>query len=241
MDSTITNYWQLLWRIPVFIVLWIAFLLLKYPTVLVGFFVVPFLYRHRKTLYKDLPAWTRPWANPEDWWGGPEGTENSLPAWWLKKTYVPLQHKWRTVANWILAKLDKPLLEVPTKAYGTTRWSFYKYHAIRNPANGLRTYEFLDLDIVPEKVEYIAYPTLKHYDPWYTRRYTPDVDFYCYLTWQGLQSCFKLIYHWNDEKHIEFKIGWRVNPGDRKGFMDPDGTRKDGAGFATKFLPWRKG
>jgi hypothetical protein len=211
MVSTITNYWQLLWRIPVFIVLWIAFLLLKYPTVFVGFFVVPFMYRYRHKKFEDLPIWMKPWANPEDWWGGPEGTEESVPQWWINRYE------------------------------GVTFWTWYKYHAIRNPANGLRTFEFLDLDIVPEKVNYIAFPDIKHYDPWYTRKYTPEVDFYGYLSWQGIQSCLKIIYHWNDEKHIEFKIGWRVNPRDRDGYLDPDGARSKGAGFATKFLPWRNG
>ena len=124
---------------------------------------------------------------------------------------------------------------------GPSFWAFYKYHAIRNPANGLRSFEFMDLDIVSEKVNYIAYPDLKHYDPWYTRIYTPDVDFYWYLTWQGFQSCFKIVYHWNDERHLEFKIGWRVNPRDRHVAPDPNGIRVDDAGFATKFLPWRKG
>ena len=211
MVSTITNYWQLLYRIPVFIALWIAVIAIKIPTVLLGFLVVPFLYRYRHKKYEDLPAWTRPWANPEDWWGGPEGTEESVPQWWINRYE------------------------------GVTFWTWYKYHAIRNPANGLRSFEFLDLDIDQEKIEYIAYPELKHYDPWYTRRYTPDVDFYWYLVWQGWQSCFKIIYHWNDEKHIEFKIGWRVNPRDKHVAPDPDGIRGEDAGFATKFLPWRNG
>lgn len=211
MVSTTTNYLQLLFRIPIFIALWILVIAIKIPTLLLGFFTVPFLYRLRHKKYEDLPKWTKPWANPEDWWGGPEGTEESVPQWWINR-------------------YD-----------GVTFWTWYKYHAIRNPANGLRTFEFMDLDIVPEKVNYIAYPDLKHYDPWYTRRYEPDVDFYWYLTWQGFQACFKIVIHWNDEKHFEFKIGWRVNPGDAKGFMDPDGVRKDGAGFASKFLPWRDG
>lgn len=197
-------------KLPVFILLWIAFLVIKIPTIIVGAFVVPLLWPYRNTLYDDLPWWTRPWSNPEDWMGGPQGFQNSLPAWWVKRE-------------------------------GSDFKAFWRYHAIRNPANGLRSFEYLDLDIDKDKVEYVTNGYLKFYEPWYMRDYNPEVKTYWYVCWQGYRAGLKFVHHWNEDKHVVIKFGWRIEPRDSIAGPDPKGTRAKGAGFATKALFYRDG
>ena len=38
------------------------------------------------------------------------------------------------------------------KRMGDGKWSFYKYHAIRNPADGLRNFKWLNCQIEPDKI-----------------------------------------------------------------------------------------
>lgn len=120
-------------------------------------------------------------------------------------------------------------------------WSWYKYHAIRNPANGLRNFESLDLDIEPSKVQFVATgePYRLRYEPTSMRK--DGIKFASYLAWQGLQAGCKVVYVWNAERHFVFKFGWRIEPKDRDIPIDPDGTRVDDAGFASKLLPYREG
>lgn len=241
-------------RLPIFILLWAGFLAIKIPTIILGIFVVPILWKYRNTLYDDLPWWSRPWSNPEDWRGGAgdkrDGNiENSLPKWWAVSR-------------------------------GSDFKSFWHYHAIRNPANGLRSFEWIDLDIDPDKVEYITNGYLEHYEPRILRPYNennPDnqVKTAWYIAWQGFQAGVKYVHLWNDEytkivkklenigpawqlftfwkwtqvevektfsaRHLVFKFGWRVQPSDAVIGPNPDGIRGKDSGFATKLLVHRKG
>ena len=197
-------------KLPIFILLWVLFLCIKIPTLIAGIFVVPFLHSYRHIDYNDLPKWTRPWSNPEDWQGGPQHYFYSLPRWWIDK-------------------------------HGGNFKSFYIYYAIRNGANGLRSFEFLDLDIVPDLVKYKTNLYMRHYEPWRMRQLTPIPKTVWYLCWQGFQAGFKLVHIWNDERHLVIKLGWRIQPSDATDEIDPKGIRHEDAGFATKFLPYRKG
>lgn len=197
----------LLFNLPIFIVMWVLMLLIKIPTALLGAIMVPLLYPIRNTLYEDLPFWTRPWANPEDW-EGPGFGEQSLPMWW------------------VLSK-------------GTGFWSFYKYHAVRNPANGLRSFEWLDLDIVPHKVEFRRsknYTQLR-YDVHRIRE--QGLSTVWYFAWQGFRAGFHIVHIWNSERHLNILIGWRVEPSDLVTENDNIGIHD--ASFASKILLWREG
>lgn len=234
-------------RLLVFIPIWLAFMALKFVVAVLGVVAVPLMWPLREVYYDKLPAWTRPWANPEDWTGGPEAfMYTSLPMWWVEKK-------------------------------GAGFWSFYRYHARRNPANGLRSFEWLDLDIDPDKVEYIT-PNetmtasyLRHYEPNAARSIKAKSIWY--LCWQGWQAGFKYVRVWPDLKkdititvptiswdkwwngislekkvlleagprHMVIKIGWRVQPSDRHIEIDPDGIRAEDAGFASKGILYRKG
>lgn len=130
------------------------------------------------------------------------------------------------------------------KWYATSRGvgfrAFYHYHAIRNPANGLRNFEFMDLDIVPNELDYWTPRYLRYYEPHYMRR--NGVKTAGYICWQGKRAGCKFVRVWNAERHFVFKFGWRIEPRDFHERPDPDGQRAlEGAGFASKLLPYREG
>jgi hypothetical protein len=109
------SFLKLFVRLPIFLAMWLLFIAIKLPTAILGLVVVPLIYPYRATDYADLPFWTRPWANPEDHQGGPK----SVPGASLPKWWV--------------------------EENGAGLGSWWRYNAIRNPANGLRSFEFFDI------------------------------------------------------------------------------------------------
>ena len=115
---------------------------------------------------------------------------------------------------------------------GDTFWAFYKYHAIRNPADGIRNFDWLNLDIEPDKVRYVTWNLQKFYEPWYIKE--PGV--YGYAAWQGVWLGIKVIWI-RETSYSEIKFGFRVEPGDAHGNLDPNGSRAiDGGSFASKVI-----
>jgi hypothetical protein len=192
-------------KLPIFILMWILMIAIKIPTALFGLIAIVLMHPYRHTPYDDLPAWTRPWANPEDWEGQIYSDQYSLPKWWVK-------------------------------AHGIGFKQFYQYHAIRNPANGLRSYEWLDLDVDPKQVRYKTNIVMKRYEPTAIRKAKYKTAWY--FAWQGYRAGFKLIHIWNAERHLVIKMGWRVDPADATQIANE--LKKD-ASFAGKILPYRKG
>ncbi len=219
-------------RLPIFILMWAGFIAIEAFPLLVaapfaaylewswwvyflpigvaplGLIVVPFMYAHRYTNYNDLPKWTRPWANPEDWQGQVNHHSESLPRWWVESK-------------------------------GNTFKAWYKYHAIRNPANGLRSIEWLDLDVTPDLVRFRTSSMIKNlaYEPAPLRRC--ELKTAWYFAWQGYRAGFKIVHIWSDTHHLVIKFGWRVEPSDA---LDREVTElKKDTSFATKFLFKREG
>ena len=190
---------------------------IKIPTSLFGFFVVPFLYPYRDTDYKDLPWWTRPWSNLEDWTGQPGNFKSSLPRWWVLNTDFHPDYK----------------------GHGTGFKSFYQYYALQNSANGLRSFKLLDLAIDPSKVQYKTNFKMKRYEPNEVRKLALTTVWY--WAWQGFQAGFKIIHIWNDERHLVIKLGWRVEPEDASGGDKYFDIGMENASFAGKVLLYRKG
>ncbi len=122
------------------------------------------------------------------------------------------------------------------KAHGIGFKQFYQYHAIRNPANGLRSFEWLDLDIDPKQVKYKTNIVMKRYEPVSIRKAKYRTAWY--FAWQGFRAGFKIIHIWNDERHLVIKFGWRVDPVDATG--EASELKKDSS-FAGKILVYRKG
>jgi len=204
-------------KLPIFILLWIGMMMIKFVIAVLGLFTIAYMWKWRNTPFNEVPKWTTPWLNPEDWHGTFNHYVNSLPRWWVQ-------------------------------LHGANFKSFWHYHAIRNPANGLRNIEWLDLDNVPEKVKYHSPKYYDRYEPSILRQqaykpgdeFNPDIKTCWYLAWQGWQAGFKIVHIWNDERHLVIKIGWRVEPANTKDRDRPQ-VLIDDASFASKILIWRKG
>lgn len=196
-------------KLPAFILAWLGFLCIKIPVTLLGPLVVSYLYKYRHTDYEVVLA-QLPWLKP---WINPEDWEGGY------NSFSDSLPKW-----WVNSK-------------GTEFKSFLQYHAIRNPANGLRSIEWLDMDIVPEKVKYTTNYYFNTYEPGVLRM--ADKKFAYYLAWQGIQAGIKVIYIWNDKRHLVIKFGWRVEPHDANDIAGGMGI--EDASFASKFLFYRKG
>lgn len=123
---------------------------------------------------------------------------------------------------------------------GDGKWSFYKYHAIRNPADGLRNYKWLNLQINPDKIYYVTDKPRQFYEPWYRAAGDERKRVQWYLCWQNVWLGLKV--QWiRQETYTEFKLGFRIEPWDTQGGLDPSGSRAiHGASFASKFILNRK-
>lgn len=199
------KYLKLIALFPAQMIIWAVAFAIETAFEILGWFVVPFLYKYRSTPIEDMPWWSQPWVNPEDWHGGLLQYDGSVPPWYIKK----------------MGKNDF--------------WTFYKYHAFRNAANGLRSMG-MSVKVRPEKIEYWTPNYHRHYEFWY--RMDPKIKFY--YAWDGVFSGMKLMWRYNEERFGELKLGWRIAPGDTEG-LRPDSVKgKIGAAFASKLAPWRR-
>ncbi len=133
---------------------------------------------------------------------------------------------------------DYSLPDWYSQKHGSNFYYWYRYHAGRNPANGLRNFDLFNLRIDPDKIEYeTSAESGEHWmygDTWYLRKV--GIKSYWHWCWQGNKAGFLYRRVWNPTHHLEFKIGWRVHPWDKHGHLESDGARAlIGAGFAAKF------
>lgn len=192
-------FWGLL---PVGMAWWLVRIAVKLPMVIIGFVVMPLMWRYRTTPLDELPFWALPFANPEDWCGGHLKYADSIPDWWAKREG------------------------------NRNFWTFYKYHAIRNPADGLRNFKHWQLWIDKDKVEYWTPQYMEHYDIWFNDE--PGVR--GYIVRQGIWYGAKV--QWvRDDGYTEFRIGFRVQPRDAHHELPLSSARRHlGASFASKFI-----
>jgi hypothetical protein len=190
--------------------MWLWVIAIKLPTALLGFVMVPLLYRYRNTQYKDIPFWTKPWANFEDWLGqSPDGNDvGSLPRWWIKRE-------------------------------GDDFKAWYRYHAIRNPANGLRSFSWISAKITPHKVRYKTNHYMERYDV--SKMREQNIKTVWYVAWVDWKMGLEVIHLWSggEKRHFNIKLGWRIEPNDIHG--DPTKLGMTHASFASKVLPFREG
>ena len=189
--------------LPAWVARWALQIALKLPLFILGLFVMPAMYQYRYTPLNELKWYQRMFANPEDWHGGFLNYEGSVPPWFKKKM-----------------------------SGSSEFWQFYKYHAIRNPSDGLRNYPSLQLQIDKDRVQYWTPEYMEHYDPWYSR--TPKVR--GYIAWQGIYMGFKV--QWVREKaYTELKWGFRVEPRDAHEELAENSARRAlGASMSNKFI-----
>ena len=188
---------------------WIPQIALKAVFGVLGLFVMPLMYKYRYTDLEHIPPFLKLFANPEDWTGGHNNYHGSVPPWFREK-----------MGN------------------RSDFWKFYKYHAIRNPTDGLRNVKWLQLWINPEKVHYWTPELYRHYSSWWIdRNFTGVIG---YIAWQGLKMGLKVQWYRKDS-YSEVKFGFRVEPNDAHEPLPIKSARRMyGASFANKVLINRK-
>jgi hypothetical protein len=213
---------NLIWWIPVGLLWWVVQAALKLIVLVPGLFVVPFLYKYRFTELDNLPLWAMPWANPEDWHGGHKNYNGSIPPWWQKKEYLPIK-------QWIRKLFRR---DYHYETYGESLYSFWRYHARRNPSDGLRNLDFLQLWIDKERVWFWTPRLMEHYEPWHDRR----PGWRGYMAGQGPYIGIKI--QWvRDSSYSELKLGFRVEPRDAIYELAENSARRHlGASFASKLI-----
>lgn len=229
-------------RLPIFIIVWFAYLLfVSLPTKAIGLLVVPFLYKYRFHPYAELSWWTRPWSNLEDWIGQPQARwgEASLPNWWIDR-------------------------RIAKGFEGTDFRSWYRYHARRNGANGLRSFNIFSVNLYKTDLKYWTPFYYTHYEPKPMRE--ADKKWAFYIAWRGAKAGFKIVHVWptlkkdiklwkwtlleKGKRHFSMKFGWRIHPhhivegiGDPKLMAQYPDRRLlyEHRGFASVFQPYRRG
>lgn len=192
-------------RLPIWILWWLVQMAIKIPFAIMGLWMMRVMYYDRYTHINALPWYKKIFANPEDWRGGFKDYEGSVPTWYIEKMG------------------------------GDSYRTFWRYHAIRNPADGLRNIKWLQLWIEKDKVKYWTPKYFDRYEPWADR--TPGWRFY--IAWQGFYAGLKL--QWVREKtYSEIKLGFRVEPRDAHHELPESSVRKVlGASMASK-VTWSR-
>ncbi len=221
-------YWQILivlMFIP-WINAWTVMLILKnifwIPS---GWIMVPRLWKYRHTDYVDLPQWTKPWSNLEDWQGQPNHYKSSLPKWWV-------------------------LFRISKGFEGTDKRSWIRYHAFRNGADGIRAFKLLNVNLYDGGIKYKTPFYMDRYEPKEMREAGKRAA--GYFCWQGWQAGMKWLFIYNDKWHASIKIGWRMEPRHAKSptnaveqrLLDADPSRKillTHRDFSSSPRPMRKG
>ena len=168
------------------------------PYDVAGLVVVPFLWKYRDIDYKvmrDNHPRLLPWINAEDWTGGIRGHQSG--------------------SNCMPADLWDEM--------GDGRWGFYRYHALRNKAAGLRHMEKFVLRLSAAQIHYITPEECEWYQDWWLYKYKnpkPGNTFW-HLTWQRDCIGFEYIRYFvrfGKFRWYRCKLGWRIGPGDRHGY-----------------------
>lgn len=145
---------------------------------------------------------------------------------------VPLMLATRNKPAWLWRPWYNPRtgLDVPS---WFTRSRFW-WNAIRNPANGLRSYPWITVKIDQEKVRSKSngLPT----NPYPLRKKNRRVGWF--YAWHGVYSGLWVCVLWNRTHHMKLRFGWKILPDDA---TEVEAWRRDGAGFAMAFIPYRKG
>lgn len=194
------------------VLLWIPMLLLTGVLTLLGYIVVPILWRYRNTPFKDLPAWTKPWSNPEDWHEGILGYEGSLPTWWIEREGYSFKSFFQYHAR-------------RNSADGIRNFSFFT----------------VPVKDVYKDIQYRTNEYQKSYSPWWINRDGRRPGVYWYWCWVGIYGHFGLAWIWkkphdDGAEWTQLNWGWKVYPNDKNGIDENSVRYKTGAtfGFGTK-------
>lgn len=183
------------------------------PFQVAGWFIMPFLWKYRAVDLAQMKAehkWATPWMNPEDWTGG---YLNHGPE---------------------MECIPKNLRE---DYHGF--WGFYRYHALRNRAHGLRNYDWFAPKLNEGHIEYLTNEYCESYSDWWLwsrGKAVPGKSYWYFASCNGSMDHarllgFKYVRYFkafDKLRYYECKFGWRVNP-------------KDALGYNEKSLRWKYG
>jgi len=205
---------SLLTKLPVFIITWILFGLLKTVAIVLGLFIVPPLAIFHKYTTKSV-------------WATINHSGKEILVWRGKIFWL-----WSNNEDGVVA--GEEWLNMPTW-FRIIYWS-----AIRNPANNLRFVPYLNVKIVPSKVQFMSSDFIKTLEGGIVingNLYMLDEDRYRFttLTAIGLYSNIR-VQHKMFGKIWRFWIGWKIYPHDSLGIA-PSDYRAQGAGFA---IQWKR-
>ena len=177
-------------RLPVILLWWAVQMVVKIAVAVPGLVMVAFMYRYKNTPFNKVPWVFYLWKNPEDWCNGVLAQQD-------RRTYIDSLPMW-----WKVRMEGKPRF-----------WRFYKYHAIRNPADGLRNIRWWNVMPDPKRIQYVTNVELPHYEWWQTGVYAGK--WYWFFAWQGFYAQLKVLRVWTDGRdgrHFVLKIGHRIEP-----------------------------
>lgn len=183
--------------------------LISLPFEIVGLAVVAYIYRYRDVdlaHMKTLHKWAMPWVNPEDWTGGWRG--------------------FKPGDNCVPADMREEF---------SGFWGFYRYHALRNRAHGLRNYSWYNAKMKEGEIEYVTPDYCKAYSDWWlfkNRDLKPGSRFW-FVSWQGFYCSYKYIRYFSFRGklyYIHWQAGWRIKPVDaEEGYKESSMRWKYGA------------
>ena len=153
---------------------------------------------------------------------------------------VPLMLRFHGRPGWLFRPWKDPTGQAPwwQKKASEGHWLMRRFpnfwwSAIRNPANGLRTYKWITCDTDVGLISW--YSNDRPTNPGPLRRVGRFGWFYA---WQGAYSGLWVCIIWSETRHAKFRIGWKLIP-DEPIFKHEWGPER--AGFASSILPYRKG
>ena len=186
---------------------------------IIGWFIVPFLYKYRRvpleTMMREHPR-LMPWVNPEDWTSGWRG----FPA-----TYDCI---------------PKDLQDTFSGRFG-----WWRYHALRNGAKGLRLKPKYSLTLDADSIRTIVSTvTIQVYSDWWIFKYLtprPGSVWWFAACQDGHYGFRRLRYFraFGKLRYMETKLGWRIFPTDKNGPIKDSGRWRHGA--TATFQPFKFG
>lgn len=168
------------------------------PFKIAGWFVVPFLWKYRNSdlafMQQHHPRLMFA-VNPEDWVGGWRGHKpgsGGIPS------------------------------DLWDKFPPESRLAFWRYHALRNAAKGLRVRDGFFLELDADKIGFSTNEVLKTYQDWWLFKYrVPESGSkWWHVTWQDGRIGWRYIRYFGfrgELYYIHGKAGWRIGPYDKDG------------------------
>jgi len=173
------------------------------PFEIVGLVVVPLAGMYRKKPLSEVPSVFLPWANPEDWTGG----------------YLDHRPEDNCVPN-----------NLRDRYRGW--FGFYRYHALRNRAHGLRNFSWFTLKLDQDSIGFKTNIYMPFYAHWWIQQYIPTKIFsgasFWFLAWQNQHVGYTYLRYFKIFGKMYWfrsKAGWRIGPRDKREGFDPRSTR----------------